>query len=132
MKGAGTSRGEGQHQRRPDSAELGRDERAHQRGTHRHRDAGDLEQSHPVAAIGDDTRRNAGEQQRQVPHAQRQAHHERRIGDLEDVPAEDDLLADHADRVEEDAEAETAYAVMSPQLQQRSGREAHGAHPIAS
>ena len=64
--------------------------------------------------------------------AQRHAHHERRVGDLEDVPAEHDLLADHADRVEEHAEPEIPETLKSPQPEQRHRGQAHDAHPIAS
>src|SRR5207249_9732496 len=79
----------------------------------------------------DDAGGDAGEQQRKVPDAERQAHHERRVRELEDVPAQDDLLAHHTDRVKEGAKAEAAKAVMSRELDQRPGREAHCAHPIA-
>jgi len=117
VEGPAAARDEGQDQHRPDLGDSKRDQEAEGGGDDGHRDARDPEEPHAITTIGDDAGRDADEQKWEVPEAQGDAHHDRRIRELQDEPAQDDLLSDHAERVEENAEAQAAKVAVRPQAE---------------
>ena len=71
-------------------------------------DARQHEQAMAREAIGQRAGRQADEEHRERAHSHRDAHQHGRVRQLEGEPAEDDDLAHHADRVQEDRRPETA------------------------
>jgi hypothetical protein len=121
VEGADAARGDREDQDVPDGHDAGKREPAQHGAGRAHPVAGQPQQADAVTSVGDDAGREADDEHGRHPQPQGEAHHERRVGQLERQPAEHHLLAHHADRFEEGAEGQEPDVAPPQQRHRREG-----------